>query len=258
MTDGVTTVAPPPVTADQYVGTPPVVTMRDVERRYRSEDGEFILLIAALDVAPGECVSVLGPSGSGKSTLLDLLALLAAPERAGTFTFTVSGRSHDVASLWQHGRRGALTGLRARHVGYVLQTGGLLPYLTVRGNILLTRRLLRLPGDGPLLALAERLELRHLLGRTPGQLSVGQRQRVAVARALAHNPGLLLADEPTAALDTTLAGTVVDALLDASALVGAALVLVTHDESLAARLPGRTLRCRPSRDGRVASATVGA
>ena len=250
--------AAPPAATEEDVGVPAAVTMRDVERRYRSEDGEFVLLVPALDVAPGECLSVLGPSGSGKSTLLDLLALLAAPERASAFTLAAGGRNHDVAALWQHGRRGDLTALRARHVGYVLQTGGLLPYLTVRGNILLTRRLLRLPGEGPLLALAERLELRHLLGRTPDQLSVGQRQRVAVARALAHGPGLLLADEPTAALDTALAGTVVDALLDASALVGAALVLVTHDENLAARLPGRTWRCRPARDGRVASATLGA
>ena len=233
------------------------VTMRDVERRYRSEDGEFVLRLPSLDVAPGECLSVLGPSGSGKSTLLDLLALLAAPEPGGAFTFLAGKRRHDIAALWQRGRRRELTALRARHIGYVLQTGGLLPYLTVRGNILLTRRLLRLPGDGPVLALAERLDLRALLGRTPDQLSVGQRQRVAVARALAHGPGLLLADEPTAALDTALAGTVVDALLDASTLVGAALVLVTHDESLAERLPGQTLRCRPARDGRIASATLG-
>jgi len=194
-------------------------------------------------VAAGERVVVVGQSGSGKSTLLDLVALLAAPDTAGHFILDPGDGPMDVAALWAKGDRNSLTRLRARNVGYVLQTGGLLPYLSVRENILLARRLLGLAVPGPLANLAAAVGLTNLLDRLPAQLSVGQRQRAAVARALAHEPRLLLADEPTAALDPGLAGQVMEALLSATANIGAALVLVTHDMALATRVGGRTLRC---------------
>jgi putative ABC transport system ATP-binding protein len=220
-----------------------LLSLHGVERHYRSAEGGFTLRIPALQIAAGECVVVLGPSGSGKSTLLDLLAFLAGPTRAETFTLTVDEVCHDVAASWR-GARERLVGLRARHIGYVLQTGGLLPYLSVGENIQLSRRLLGLAGTGTLAPLLESLGIASLMGRRPGQLSVGQRQRVALARALAHAPALVLADEPTAALDAGMALTVADALAAATRASGAALVVVTHDPTIAARLGGRTIACR--------------
>ncbi len=221
----------------------PLLELRDVTRIHRAADGGFAFHVPELTVAAGEHVVVVGQSGSGKSTLLDLVALLAAPDTAGRFILDPGDGPMDVAALWAKGDRNSLTRLRARYVGYVLQTGGLLPYLSVRENILLARRLLGLAVPGPLANLAAAVGLANLLDRLPAQLSVGQRQRAAVARALAHEPRLLLADEPTAALDPGLAGQVMEALLAASASIGAALVLVTHDMALATRVGGRILRC---------------
>jgi putative ABC transport system ATP-binding protein len=232
--------------------------LRGVRRRYEAADGGFTLHIAALAIETGERVVVLGPSGSGKSTLLDLLALLAAPERAESFVFSPDGVDHDIAERWTQGRAASLSMLRARHIGYVLQTGGLLPYLTVRENILLSRRLLGLAVPGPMPELAKALEIGDLLARKPAELSVGQRQRVAIARAIAHRPALLLADEPTAAVDSSMALRVVDALASACDAMGSALVLVTHDRAIASRVGGRAVECRPTRfDGAAGSVIEG-
>jgi putative ABC transport system ATP-binding protein len=203
-----------------------------------------VLKIPRLAVASGERLVVLGPSGSGKSTLLDILAFLVRPDSVGRFSFAVGGSTHNIGSVWRT-TPARLAALRARHIGYVLQTGGLLPYLSVRENVLLPRRLLGQSGLGPLDALAGTLGIGELLGRYPAQLSVGQRQRVAVVRALAHEPALVLADEPTAALEAGLALAVADALVDASSAVNAALVMVTHDEAVADRIGGRKVACCP-------------
>jgi putative ABC transport system ATP-binding protein len=244
---------PEPPPDDRDTGSAHLLRLTGIERRHRAADGGFVLRVPHLTVAAGERVVVLGPSGSGKSTLLDLLAFLAAPEPGGEFALCVAGHRHDIAAAWRRARA-SLNALRARHIGYVLQTGGLLPYLTVRENILLSRRLLRLSVPGPLLPLADTLGIMTLLHRRPSQLSVGQRQRVAIARALAHQPALVLADEPTAALDANMALGVADILVAATASAGSALVVVTHDQAIAARIGGRTIACRPS--GAAASATL--
>ncbi|EWY42639.1 ABC transporter ATP-binding protein [Skermanella stibiiresistens SB22] len=235
-----------------------MLLLNGVERTHRASDGGFLLSVPELSVAAGERVVVLGPSGSGKSTLLDLLAFLAAPDRAETFRFSPAGEDHDIKALWRKGDRAALTRLRAAHMGYVLQTGGLLPYLTVRENLLLARRLLGLEVPGPADRLAEAVGVGELLHRMPAQLSIGQRQRVAVIRALAHIPRLILADEPTAALDTGLGERVIDTLVAVTGAIGAALILVTHDEELAGRAQGRIVRCRALRDAETPGSVVAA
>jgi putative ABC transport system ATP-binding protein len=230
-----------------------LLALDGIERHYGAVGGGFTLRIPRLHIAPGERVVVIGPSGSGKSTLLDMLAFLAAPVPGGTFLFQAGGAEHDILAAWG-GKRAELNRLRARYIGYVLQTGGLLPYLSVRENILLSRRLLRLAIPGPLARLTEALGIESLLKRHPSALSVGQRQRVAIARALAHGPALLLADEPTAALDAGMALVAADTIVAGVEAVGAALVVVTHDQAIATRIGGRTIACRP--DGAVASATL--
>ena len=215
----------------------------------------YSLVIPALALRAGEQVAIVGPSGCGKSTLLDLLALVLAPDQVGQFEFY----QQDIAGLWRADRQSALAALRSQHLGYVLQTGGLLGFLDVRGNIALSRQLLGLKDDGSVTRLAEQLEIGDQLAKKPAALSVGQRQRVSCARALAHAPQLVLADEPTASLDPLNAERVMQALLAQARQHQAACVIATHDEPLAraSGLQVRRISCRRDTDGGV-TATLGA
>ncbi|KRP63027.1 ABC transporter ATP-binding protein [Pseudomonas trivialis] len=214
----------------------------------------YSLVIPALALRAGEQVAIVGPSGCGKSTLLDLLALVLAPDQVGQFEF----HQQDIGGLWRADQQSALAALRSRHLGYVLQTGGLLGFLDVRGNIALPRQLLGLEDDGSVARLAEQLGISDQMGKPPAALSVGQRQRVSCARALAHAPQLVLADEPTASLDPLNAERVMQALLDRAREQRAACVIATHDEPLAraSGLPVRRISCRRDADGGV-TATLG-
>ena len=215
-----------------------------LERHYRSGDGGFRLRVPHLTLEPGETLVIMGESGSGKSTLLDMLALLAPPTACDRFILQADGVRIDVGDAWRQGQRRQLAGWRARYMGYVLQTGGLLPYLTVRDNIALSRRLLGLTGKGPVPALAAASGITEIMDRLPEQLSIGQRQRVAVVRALAHQPRLVLADEPTAALDPTRALALAELLVTVVAETGTALILVCHDPVVADRIGGQRLWCQ--------------
>ncbi|MGF6093370.1 ABC transporter ATP-binding protein [Pseudomonas sp. 18175] len=214
----------------------------------------YSLVIPALALRAGEQVAIVGPSGCGKSTLLDLLALVLAPDSVGQFDFN----QVDIGALWRADRQTTLAQLRSQHLGYVLQTGGLLGFLDVRGNIALSRQLLGLKDDGSVMRLAEQLEISDQLAKKPAALSVGQRQRVSCARALAHAPQLVLADEPTASLDPLNAERVMQALLAQAREHRAACVIATHDEPLAraSGLQVRRIRCRRDTDGGV-TATLG-
>ena len=188
---------------------------------------------ADLDVAPGEVVAVLGRSGSGKSTLLHLLGGLDRPQ-AGSIELA----GVDVARASER----ELSALRRRHVGFVFQFFHLLPELSGEANVLLAGRMRgALPGaparGGELI---DRLGLRHVAASLPHQLSGGEQQRFAIARALVNDPALLLADEPTGNLDAE-AGTEVLRLLRAGADEGRAVVMVTH-EAGATAMADRVLR----------------
>lgn len=196
----------------------------------------FVLEIEALTLRRGEAVALFGPSGAGKSTLLDLLALARPPARAARFAILPrAGPPLDIAALWARGADAALSAARARHTGYVLQQGGLLPFLDVRRNIGLPCELLGIPPGPAIAPLAAALDITPLLGRMPATLSVGQRQRVAIARALAHAPDLVLADEPTASVHPGMADAVMTLLREGARQAGAALLLATHDPDRAAR-----------------------
>ena len=185
----------------------------------------FQLEIERLLLKPGDSVGITGPSGSGKSTLLDLFALLRAPDVAGGFRFLGT----DIVALWKARRISELDGLRARNIGVVLQTGGLLPALSVIENIMLPRRLLGDHDVAPVIGFLDALGLSGLAHRLPSQISVGQRQRVAIARAVAHHPRLILADEPTAALGRQDADGAMRLLTDLARTIGAVLIVVSHD-----------------------------
>lgn len=220
----------------------------------RGADGQrYRLEIPALQLRAGRRIALIGASGSGKSTLLDLLALVLSPDPGGVQRWDDGGQSLDLAALWQQGKHDELAALRARAFGYVLQTGGLLGFLSVRGNIQLPCELLGLPVAGVVEQLAEQLGIADLLERPPGRLSVGQRQRVSIARALSHRPAIVLADEPTASLDPLNAERVMQLLVEQAAARDLCLVISTHDQALAERygLTAMQLRVEQQRDGLV-------
>ncbi len=217
----------------------------------------FRLRVPSLSVAAGEAVAVVGPSGSGKSTLLDLLGLVLRPSAAGRFAMQDTHTPLDVAALWRERRADPLARLRAARIGYILQTGGLLPFLDVRENIRLSLRLLGQALDPPHLpALLSTLGIGHLQDKMPAALSVGERQRVATARALAHRPALVLADEPTASLDPGRAALVMDLLFAAVRDMGASLVVVSHDWDRVRRLPVRCYRAVAEEGGDMAATRI--
>jgi putative ABC transport system ATP-binding protein len=188
-------------------------------------------------VPRGAKLALIGESGSGKSTLLELLAMILMPTASGTFTFSpLRGRpGDDIAAVWNARGANRLSELRSRYIGYVLQHGGLLPYLSVRRNIELPRELLGMPVDGVAAALAGRLGIEPQLDKLPAALSVGQRQRVAIARALAHDPPIVIADEPTAAIDPLNAERIATLLADLAEDLGVTLIVATHAHDLARR-----------------------
>jgi len=226
----------------------PTLLLQDVIIRHQAPGGApgFELVIEEFSITRGEALALVGPSGSGKSTLLDLLALARRPSSTARFLLTPrAGKAIDLGAVWRAGDDNSLTAIRAAHFGYILQTGGLLPFLSVRRNIALSQAVLGQPDPAHIEALAARLEIASLLERMPASLSVGQRQRVAIARALAHRPEILLADEPTASVHPALADTILALLIEQAREQDTALILATHDPDRAARhgftiLPIRT------------------
>jgi ABC-type lipoprotein export system ATPase subunit len=218
---------------------PVVVRARGLVKTYGTGGATTRVLDGAdLDVAPGEVVAVVGRSGSGKSTLLHLL---------GGLDLADAGRIHVAGLRVDRLDEAGLTQLRRRHVGFVFQSFHLLPELTGLENVLLPARF---AGDGREAAPRVRALIRELgLGaaadRLPGSLSGGEQQRLAIVRALANDPELVLADEPTGNLDNE-SGRDVLRLLRELADRGRAVVLVTHDRD-AASIADRTLRLRAGR-----------
>jgi putative ABC transport system ATP-binding protein len=222
--------------------TDPLLAFEHVDRIYR--DGRLRALAdVSLSVAPGEYAAVTGPSGSGKSTLLHLSAGLDYPT-GGRLLF--DGRAPRAGREWAR--------LRAERIGFVFQAFNLLPRLSALENV-------EVPMMGVVRGFGRRRErARDLLrrvglsdraGHRPGELSAGERQRVAIARGLANGPALLLADEPTGNLDTATAAGILDLLEEIHTRDGTTLIIVTHDAATA---------CRADRivgllDGRIVSDT---
>ena len=219
-----------------------LIRLGETTKRYASAAA---LDHVSLEVAAGEALAVTGPSGSGKSTLLNLIAGLDKPTSG---TVTVAGQRVDALPETRLAR------YRRREVGMIFQFFNLLDDLTVAANVLLPAQL---AGTSRRKARARCAELLDQLGigtyrdTYPGRLSGGERQRVAIARALVNSPAILLADEPTGAVDTVTGEEIGQLLLDLNA-AGQTLVLVTHSLDLAARYARRTVRLL---DGHVASDT---
>jgi putative ABC transport system ATP-binding protein len=200
-----------------------MISVRHLRFAYPSSD--FFLAVDELDILQGEAVAVIGASGTGKTTLLNLISGVAVPD-SGTVTTYETG----VSGLDDAARRA----FRIRHIGMIFQEFELLDYLNVRDNILLPYRIspalqLDRPAAERALHLAETVGIADKLKRPVRRLSQGERQRVAICRALVTEPALLLADEPTGNLDPQNTSRVLDILFDHVRQSGTTLVSVTHE-----------------------------
>jgi putative ABC transport system ATP-binding protein len=219
-----------------------LIRLDEVTKRYDSDAAPAVDGVS-MQIAPGEAVAVMGPSGSGKSTLLNMIAGLDRPTSG---TVTVAGERVDGLSETGVAR------FRRQHIGMIFQFFNLLDDLTVLDNVLLPAQLAGV-SRGRARARVDELLRALRIGQYrqayPARLSGGERQRVAIARALVNRPAILLADEPTGALDSANGEQIGELLLDLNRS-GQTLVLVTHNPELAARYARRTIQVA---DGRVAS-----
>lgn len=203
-----------------------VLSVRNVAKHYRSGDSVVKALDGvSVDIHAGELVGIFGPSGSGKSTLLLIAGLLEPP---------TTGEVHIAGQLVSRpdARLDGLRDFRRRHIGFVFQKANLIPFLSAAENVALALEIDDVPAR-PALAYAgellDALGLGHRTGNRPARLSGGEQQRVAIARALANDPSLLLADEPTAALDSMRGRQVMELFRRIATVRHAAVVVVTHD-----------------------------
>lgn len=220
-----------------------LVEVRGVSKSFQAGDESVRVLDGVdLSVAARESVAIVGPSGSGKSTLLNLLGTLDAPDQGA---IAIDGR--DLSTM----AGDDLAAFRNRNIGFVFQSHHLLPHLSVLENALVPVLAQAARIEPEVVARAEallqRVGLDHRAGYLPGRLSGGERQRVAVVRALINQPKLVLADEPTGALDRASAAEVAALLGQLNREQGVTLVVVTHSEDLASRMD----RVLSMQDGRL-------
>lgn len=224
----------------------PILSIRAMGKRMESGGSVFELEIPELDLLPGRFYGLVGRSGSGKSTMLDLLAMVSRPSHVDFFGLEVAGRRIDLADIIGRADDAAISAVRLAHFGYILQSGGLFPFLTVRENLRLPFLLAeRKVDEGQLEKLAGLYDMGAQLDKKPGGLSGGQRQRVSILRALCLAPEIILADEPTASVDENMAEIIVAELRRLAKARGATVVMVSHDIDLVSRVADEIITLKP-------------
>ena len=210
-----------------------VLKLEDVHKQYESADRDPVPVLRGISliVQRGDSLAIVGPSGSGKSTLLNILGSLDSPTRG-----SIRLDGEELAHLPEQ----RLAAIRSQKIGFIFQSHHLLPQCSVLENVLVPTLAAtgRAPADAAERAkqLLERVGLGHRLTHQPAQLSGGECQRVAVVRALINRPSLILADEPTGALDHSTAESLADLLVELNRDEHVTLVVVTHSEELAAKM----------------------
>lgn len=234
--------------------------LREVIKTREAEGANFRLTVPSLQIGLGEKIALIGESGCGKSTLLDLLAFLSQPSECGSFRFRPDPTVNaiDVETYWNKKQLDALGDIRKERIGYVMQTGGLLPYLSVRENLTLSRRLLGMYDDVTVDQLARNLGIYRHLNKLPHQLSTGERQRVAIGRALAHHPSIVIADEPTASLDPIAAKNIMSLFVELVEAMNITVIIASHAWNHVQQLGLRrlSLTTQTSADGMFAETVV--
>lgn len=217
-----------------------LITLSHISKSYREPGSDNVVPVlrdVSLEIAAGESVAIVGPSGCGKSTLLNLLGTLDVPDQ-GSYTFDGTAIAGSTPAQ--------LAALRSEKIGFIFQLHHLMPQCSVLENVLLPTLALKNKPDAATLqtraeGLLKAVGLQDRLSWKPAQLSGGERQRVAVVRALINQPKVILADEPTGALDEKNAESLTSLLLELQQTTGTSLVMVTHHPAQASRM-SRTLR----------------
>ena len=217
-----------------------LLKLKNLVKRREKGGVSFVLEIPSFRVDTGEFVGIVGPSGCGKSTFLDILGLILTIDRADEFTLRISD---DELFHLDKLRDSDLARIRRNHIGYILQSGGLLPFLTVRENILLSGRFnnREIP-EAYFRSLVKQLGIEAQIDKKPQYLSGGQRQRVAIARAVIEKPALILADEPTASVDRPTALEIRDQFRELAQENNLTVLIVTHDRELIRNSSDRIFR----------------
>lgn len=235
-----------PASADAPASDHVLISCRHVSRFYSSGTNTVRAMTdICLDISQGEQVAIVGPSGSGKSTLMNIMGLLDRPSE-GDFFF--DGTHIDALTIEQKAE------IRSRSIGFVFQQFHLIAHLSAGQNVELPLRYQQVDAaqrSARVLSCLQAVGLEHRLDHRPPELSGGEKQRVAIARALVASPKLILADEPTGALDSVNGLAIMKLMIDLSQRMGVTLIIITHDQSLADRLP----RCIRLLDGRIQSDT---
>ena len=240
------------------------ICLKGVKRQLQSATAVFELTVPSFDASEGDIVAVVGNSGCGKSTLMDVLGLVSQPQSADQFTIEATN-THDVAVHWQKDELHQLTELRRKLLSYVMQAGGLFPYLSVRDNLLLPSRLKNIDVGENISLLVEAFNLvppddrnaqRAFYKKKPRHLSGGQRQRSAIIRALLSEPLIILADEPTAAVDGITAEVIVAKFSQLAREHGIIVIMVSHDKALVKTVANRAYTFELNSHGEHVSSTV--
>jgi putative ABC transport system ATP-binding protein len=223
--------------------SPDILVARDLHKSFgKGPSRVHVLRGLNLSVRRGEFLAVMGPSGCGKSTLLHVAGLLT---RADEGQVVLDG--HPVgAGADRPDDESLRTDLRRGKIGFVFQRFNLIEVLTARQNVELSLRIRGLRDEGQIERMFEALGVNHVAGRKPGQMSIGEQQRVAVARALAHRPAIVLADEPTGNLDSANAADLLEILRQMNRRQGQTIVMITHSPE-AAQVADRTAHMRDGR-----------
>lgn len=216
-----------------------ILELLNVIKRREQGGVAFELHIPKMLLNQGQFAAIVGDSGCGKSTLLDMLALVSQPTKSDTFRYFFPTHHNntvgtDIQQLWQQQDEPHLAQLRQEKLGYVLQTGGLLPFLTVQQNIQLPQKINQQEDWSYIQDLTDRFGMSKLLPKKPQFLSGGQRQRAAILRALSHRPAVIIADEPTAAVDKKRAQDIVNDFYKLAKDSNTTILMVTHDRDLVA------------------------
>ncbi len=223
-----------------------ILQVRNMSKAFVSNAYRFDLWIPSFSLEAGCFYGLVGKSGSGKSTLLDMLAMVSAPTSVEKFEFSSSSGRVDIAALIASSDDHAISQLRLKSFGYILQSGGLFSFLTVRRNLELPLRLSgRAARVGELEEMTRRFEIEEHLDKYPSTLSGGQRQRVSILRALCLSPAIVLADEPTASVDENMADSIVEELKSLAADHGSTVLMVSHDTDLIEKFADRVFTLRP-------------
>lgn len=207
-----------------------MLVIKQLEISRLTGKSSFRVCLPELKLRAGDVVVIQGDSGSGKSTLLEMIGMILKPDKVDGFKLFLDNNDLDIAKWINNNDINQLANIRAQYLGFMLQTGGLLPFLKIYDNILLPIKLLQKNVDNSRLEyLIDKLGISHLLNKYPKQLSIGERQRASFIRSIIHKPALLLADEPTSALDPYNANLLFDLIIEQAKQDNIAAIIVTHD-----------------------------